>query len=94
MGQQHGFCLAVALLSAVLLPQALGISEPGDHAASLSAFLGAMQNPELLGTAAAYQQLMSHRHSLSQGHLERSLAFMGEGRAQECLLACTETSSS
>jgi hypothetical protein len=74
--QQQWALLASLLVAAVMLPRAACIS--GDHGASVSAFLSAMQDPGVLGTAGTYQQLMAHKHTLSQGHLERSLAYMGE----------------
>lgn len=77
--QQQWALLVFVLVSAVLLPRTACISGGGGgHASTVSAFLTAMQDPAVLGTADTYQQLMAHQHTLSQGHLERSLAYMGE----------------
>lgn len=74
MGQQvHMVALLAVLSAAVAVPHAMGSGHP-DQAASVAAVLSAMQGPGLGG---AYQKMMGHKHTLSQGHLERSLAFIG-----------------
>ena len=65
--------LLAVLSAAVAVPHAMGSGHP-DQAASVAAVLSAMQGPGLGG---AYQKMMGHKHTLSQGHLERSLAFIG-----------------
>lgn len=80
MGQQQKLLVAVlsAVLAALLLPQATCMSGGDDYAFAVSDLISAMQNTDVLGTAGTYQQLMMHKHSLSQGHLERSLVYLGK----------------
>lgn len=80
MGQQQQSLRGLAVLVALsaLLPQALCMSAGDDHAFAVADLISSMQNPGVLGTAGAYQQLMMHKHSLSQGHLERSLVYLGK----------------
>ena len=80
MGQQQlrRFCAVVMLVKVLaLLPHVQCIP---DGSSSVATILSALQNPGAEGSA--YSQLMGHKHTLSQGHLERSLAFMGEAAIQ------------
>jgi len=84
MGQQRPLLvLAVAVCSAVLLPLSDADAGPARQA-SVAALLNSMNDPVVLQTAQTYQKLMGHKHSLSQGHLERSLVFTGKPSTVMC----------
>lgn len=77
----HSVKLKLSLLiwSVTVLLQTSAGAGPAPGQQHLGAVLGALQQqePAHLRTAQAYQKMMGHQHTLSQGHLERSLVFSG-----------------
>jgi hypothetical protein len=81
LGQQAWrVCRAIAACVLLLLPRP-GALAPAAASSDVrvAQLLQALQGAGVQGVAQQYDALMSHQHSLSRGHLQRSLVFRGAG---------------
>jgi hypothetical protein len=86
MGQQQLRMLLVLVgMVAALLPPQMAVCDGnggdgngnGNGDGNAASVLQALQEPGVGRAAQDYERLMRHRHTLSPGHLQRSIAFKG-----------------